>query len=684
MNVNQSIMKWKPFSGQSRAPCLNTEIQSNYKLLIQNLKQFFIHKNMNLMKTKYEFKRLLRTGAMFAAVLSLLLTFSFMANAQTSLTVDIECYGTVKVKAPGNLEAYAVIEGPIDDGPTVPSVSSPNQIVVFKEIAQPGFRFKEWAGAPYATPVPFEPGPIPPMYPPVGNPDPQGYEWALTVLGHQTVKAIFELDWIGVYTMTQTADFDVKTIPGIDPNAKGTPVIVEIDATYPVITPGDFPGVLVDALLQTDRAGGFTGLRVLGITPNPGGMTFPIELGLLGDGGNDIFVSDIFAAGIGAAWAAPTLESQSGATVNWVVTLDGFLDEDTFEVLVSTVAYKNKNDGDLCLNTLATTAIDVTVEGVVSQELNPLALAPVQIVHCGGPFEFEHLIEYPEIVNIGLPIVSNAQISSTCDLNGATINWSVTGGFGDPSGTYGVGAVLPTHLSTIVGGTVPMEDLSLLSLDWHFEFVDVPPGTFTFTMQPVMQLGGVDYPYGEMLVMVVTNTDVDATANIIPSDVWSVTQTPIILPIQTQFTQAGSCDLEGIMVDARFFRMSPDVFPAGFAILGARLNGSPVAGNYPYALGGLTEVFFSDLFTAGWPGAFNGFPTTLENWEFDFVGPDAGAAFQMNFEIFSTYNGSEPCIVAEDDVDFSFEAAVLVADDMVDGCLNDPIAFELDFTYPSD
>lgn len=106
-----------------------------------NLK--FIHKISNLMETKYDLKRLLRTGTVLALFFAWMLAGSFVANAQIApqaafdVILTIEGQGSVSLSGYDNTIAGPVVGsnvGPFADGSIVAITATP----------EPGWAFVEW------------------------------------------------------------------------------------------------------------------------------------------------------------------------------------------------------------------------------------------------------------------------------------------------------------------------------------------------------------------------------------------------------------------------------------------------------------------------------------------------------------------------------------------------------------
>ncbi|HNS17962.1 MAG TPA: YDG domain-containing protein [Bacteroidales bacterium] len=660
------------------------------------------------METIYKPKRLRRAGAVIAALFTILLLSSYVAEAQlqTSLYVDIECYGIVKAKNPGDIE---VVDGYFN-GPSIcdaPLLGENDEIWALKPVASTGYSFVGWATTGYDTPLPYTLGP--PPYPLTGNPDPEGFTWAITMAGDKHVKAIFEMNDLPDPGMFMSDGFSIRTIPGTDDDAKGTPLIVPLTATYPTIPDNAYPGVRADALLSTDREGGFSGLRILDISPAPG-VVGTIDLGTVagvyGVYGNDILLSDIFdLVTVPSDFIAPLLEDESGKTINWVFTFDGFMEAETFTVTVSTIAYKDaalEFGDELCETVLASSEFDIEVADV-EQTFTP-ELSP--IIECGGPFEFSTTITYPTIYKVDLAgeILANAILKTDKAIPaGATITWTYTqtpgGSFGPAVFTVGVGGIpanTPVYLSNVVVNSVPagvaptpLLGHSELDIEWEFSIANLPSGSYNLTVQPIVQLNAVDYPYGEVLSVELINLDITASVNIGPTAISAVTKAPIIVPVTTTLAAPFSADHAGIMLDGRITKTSGN-FPSGMVLLGARYGATNPPTNtitiIDGVLGGTSGKKFSQMFGSPliYPYDLTAISGTTLYWEFDIEGVSAPVTFDMDVELFTYYGTSPICIVGTDNVDITFANASFTAttpNDYV--CLNDIIPITVTFDFPA-
>jgi len=693
------------------------------------------------METIYKPKRLRRAGMVLAALFTMMLllpTYAAFAQGNQDLYLTIECYGLVKVKVAGNTQAVAVIQGPEDLSLIEPPNGFPASGVYYlKVIPFPGYEFAGWEGDDGGDVFDILPSPPVPL-----PPDDQGYQYGLTMNTQKDITAVFKMVDLDP-PMTMSDDFSIAAIPGTDPLAIGTPLIVHLDATYPTITTGTYPGVLVDALLQTTRTNGFTGLRILDITPNPGGLSFPIVLdgieGIFGVDANDLLLSAIFdyANGI-TIYSTPTLESQSGIDLDWVITFDGFLVEETFDVTISTVAYQDPDidlgfidppfsieDPGLCWTVLADTEIDVTVEDVqqaIGAGLTVPASGPrdlsLQLIKCctgTDGFQFWTTMEYPAIENVDYPeglINVDVKISSGRGWPvGTVIDWtyedsngSSTGGtYTEPSGTDEV------YLSTITGYLGELIDHDGLTVEWTFHIKMLEPCITDLEIQPLVTIDGSydpEYNFGQKLELELINLALPATLEITtPGDISTATYTPVIIPVTTDFGALdATCD--GIMIDGRI-----SGYPSPVArvmeplciILGVRANGDDVALVDPEGVlltGG--SMLFSEIFAEEIPRdlIFMGFPYNAPDldgrtidWEFDILYNGDPTTFTLTFELFSYYydNPSIECILDSDAVDLTYDDAVFYTlptptrdvDAYAEGCLNSPIEFQAIIEYPA-
>ncbi len=660
------------------------------------------------METIYKARRLRSAGAVIATLFTMLLLSSYVAEAQdqTSLYVDIECYGIVKAKNPGDIQ---VVDGYFN-GPSfcvAPLLGENDEVWALKPVASTGYSFVGWATTGYDVPLPYTLGP--PPYPLTGNPDPEGFTWAITMADDKHVRAIFEMNALPDPGMIMSDGFTINTIPGTDEVAKGTPVIVPLTATYPTISAGLFPGVRVDALLHTDRTGGFDGLRILDISPAPG-VVGTIDLGtvagVFGDYGNDILLSDIFDIITSPSdFIAPLLEDESGKTINWVFTFDGFMEEEVFTVTISTVAYKDaalEFGDELCPTVLADSEFEIEVA-----EVEQTLTADTPIIECGGPFEFSTTITYPIIQNIDLAgeILANAILRTDKAMPaGTTITWTYAqtpgGSFGPAVYTALLGS-LPAntdiYLSDIIqysvpAGTAPtpLVGHSELEVVWNFSIANIPSGSYNLTVQPIVQLDEVDYPYGDVLSVELINLEIIASVEDMPTAISAVTKAPIIVPVTSTFATPYSDDHDGIAIDGRI-KISSGTFPTGMEIIGARFGEAiPPTFDIPIVdglLGGtagkkISEIFGMDPLVYPYDLEDSG-PTTYY-WEFDIAGISGPVTFNMIVELFTYYEDSDECIVGTDNVNITFaNASYTVDDDMINGCLNWPIPFNIDITYPA-
>ena len=112
----------------------------------------FIHKISNLMETKYDVKRLLRTGTLLALLFAWMLTGSFVANSQIApkagpWTVDLTIVGGGKVDVTGYPNT---IVGPVTSSLIGPFADGSQ--LYFTATALPGYKFTGWS-APIGTDV---------------------------------------------------------------------------------------------------------------------------------------------------------------------------------------------------------------------------------------------------------------------------------------------------------------------------------------------------------------------------------------------------------------------------------------------------------------------------------------------------------------------------------------------------
>ncbi len=677
------------------------------------------------METIYKPKRLRRAGAVLTAIFTMLLLSAFVAHAQTTiLDLKIECYGIVKVKEPTNTQASYVIQGPVATSLIDKEGFAGNEIWYFKYIPDPGYEWIGWGGANGTDVVPLTPSDL------GCCPEPQGYTHKIIMTANKQVTAIFGMVDLPTPGMFMSADFTIKTIPGTDAAAKGTPVIVPITATYPVIAPGSYPDVRADALLSTNRSGGFAGIRILDISPLPAGWTVgTIELGTIpgldGYTGNNILLSDIFDI-IGAPndFTPPLLEDESGKTINWVFTLDGLNEGDptNFYVDVATIAYQDADvdfDADLCETILADTRIYVVLAECTQ------TLSTSEIVNCNSSFAFSNTIQYPAIQNIDLAgeIKNNGYfISDKLIPSGTTIAWTytqVTPAGGSQNAVYNVTADIAAGtkvwLSDMINqdfsGTAPTPLVGHNGLKVKWDFVITFPtgnkssGIYNIDLQSVVQLGGVDYKYGDLQEIKIVNTKIyNGVVNIVPTGpINAVTKTPIIVPVQTTIPAAANApsgklfntDHAGIMLDGKI-KLTSGTFPSGAKLLGARykfasasnwteltiLSGGTLSGS---------EKLFSALFSGTTP-ALPADVTTLASgwgsvvWEFDIDGVPSGTSTwnQLAVELFTYYGTSPLCQVAQDVVTVNWkDAAFTATTPSANVCLNDTIPITVTFDFPT-
>lgn len=329
--------------------------------------------------------------------------------------------------------------------------------------------------------------------PPVPLPtDTQGYQYGITMDTEKDLTALFDMIPLPAPGAIMGTDVDVKTIPGTSTTAKGTPVIEQVHVTYPAILAGSYPGVKADMLLQTNRDGGFTGLRLIGITPNSFGTTFlPINLGsitgIYGTAGNDILLSQIYDILDGAGiYIPPTLESLSGATITYTFTFDGFMDNGVvpgedygFWMDFNAIAYKDAaldygltGYHNLCATELADTRFNFVI-AEVAQDLNTgtarhaagsWSTNAITLIQCDGDYTFNTTTTYPTILDIDLAgeIKNNAYFIFDQDI---------------PAGASLTGKYNNTVIGTAwaIGGLVGQLGLSITFLTGLFSLIPVHP-----------------------------------------------------------------------------------------------------------------------------------------------------------------------------------------------------------------
>ncbi|HOW25917.1 MAG TPA: YDG domain-containing protein [Bacteroidales bacterium] len=682
------------------------------------------------METIYKARRLRRAGMVLAALFAMMLllpTYTAFGQPGTNkLNLTIECYGIVKVKVAGNLEAVAVVEGPEDLSVIYPPAGFPASGVYYlKVIPFPGYQFTGWAGM--DGPDVFSIVPTPPVPLPTET---QGYQYGITMDTEKDLTALFDMIPLAPPAV-MPANYTVKTIPGTSVSASGTPFYTPVSITYPVILAGSYPGVKADMLLHTDRDGGFGGLRLLELTPNPCSPT-PCNLtsislgdvpGVYGVDGNDILLSTLYDMINGpSSYIPPTLESMSGVTVNYLFIYDGIMNgsDYDFNIEYNAIAYKDASldyGDELCETELADTEVHIMVAPVTQTLAAGAATgsgtAPITITQCDGQFVFNTTTTYPAIQAIDLAgeIKNNGWFK--CDKfipAGTIIAWNynsgaATGSYTVPAGGWAANSTHYLSLLTGAGTPTPLVGHNGLTTKWVFT-ITLPAGDaasfgiFNLQMQSVAQLGGPpvepppgfvqDYDYGTTLNVTIVNTKAVATVVIPPAAIESpLVGTPVIIPVTTTITlnpAAPDPDYTAILLNGR---ISLSNYTYGAKIIGARANGSTVSLTTAYPTGvalGAAKTF-DQIFATGWAKDLGLVSVTSPiNWEFDLVTTHTSAhSFSLTVELFTSNDGVTNCVLASDAVAVTFNpvSPYTSTPGTIQGCLNFPINFALGMDFPN-
>lgn len=138
-------------NSRSRDPACEPHgpIINNFNNSLKNQKKsnsIFIHKISNLMETKYDVKRLLRTGTLLALLFAWMLTGSFVANSQiapkATYNMDLTIVGSGTVEVSG----YAnPIVGPVANSTVGPFADG--SLLEIEATAAAGWVFTGWTGA---------------------------------------------------------------------------------------------------------------------------------------------------------------------------------------------------------------------------------------------------------------------------------------------------------------------------------------------------------------------------------------------------------------------------------------------------------------------------------------------------------------------------------------------------------
>lgn len=138
-------------NSRSRDPACTPhgQIINNFNNSMENQKKsnsIFIHKISNLMETKYDLKRLLRTGTLLALLFAWMLTGSFVANSQIAPSATFNMDLTIVGSGTVTVSGYAnPIVGPVANSTVGPFADG--SLLDITATAAAGWTFIGWTGA---------------------------------------------------------------------------------------------------------------------------------------------------------------------------------------------------------------------------------------------------------------------------------------------------------------------------------------------------------------------------------------------------------------------------------------------------------------------------------------------------------------------------------------------------------
>lgn len=409
-----------------------------------------------------------------------------------------------------------------------------------------------------------------------------------------------------VQTATVVVDLEPLPNPVIQPllnisTVTKTPAIIHAQVTYPTFT---IPaGYVADALI-TSAVPFPVGAKVASVTYQQGANTVTLNTNFSLDNLSSVYLSDILGT-------APTaLAPHSGLTIDWTIVVEGFNAPATYPVTFQTVTYIDRT---ICVAPIGNAeSFNLTFADLVASSLTP---DPAQIMCDAVTLTFN--IGYPAIINNDNntgSILNNALITSNNPLPAATLTWSYNG---NPGAPYTVApGTTQIYLSAVTGMTAPLNGHSLLNDTWVFTLTgaNLDAADYVFTVQNIAQLGAVDYVYNTETVDIKGLPVVSTTP---VANIHAITNTPVIIH-QTVTYPSVITALPAVMTDALI--NSSVAFPAGAVLETITYNqgSGTTTFNVNHPVGGLTQLFLSDVFGSATP--LNGHAGLTIDWTFTLSG----------------------------------------------------------------
>ena len=438
------------------------------------------------MKTKYLTKKIKKVSVFIASFLVLLLFASTVADAQTTLSLSIDCHGKAVVRDQNTNVVVTTIQGPVDNslitlvaGQAIVVQTEPGDIIPFQV---QGYEVVKWE--------------ITTNYFPPNAPDPTvinvppGNTYQNFIMGanetRRDVKIYFEI---------KDPKIVIDPVDNISTVTK-TPVIIPITVKYDPANQVDYSTVysddiLVDARIETTLSGGFPdGAEIIKVSLD-GGVTNLISAPYDIAGETVLFLSDILGMQTPAK-----LVDEDGKVLNWEVTVAGIEDVVVIPVKVTSVGF---TEYDVCFTDFDSQEFIVTFADAIVKDIEDFTTC------WNVDYGFEYEITYPEIENLDTRIVNDAHVEVDKPLNSGTeikiyYNSLLVQ-------TYTLSAAYDEFfLSAMLNGnadpTTPENSLqssllghSNLNDVWKFEIANLEAGTYTVTVENVAFLENVMYPY---------------------------------------------------------------------------------------------------------------------------------------------------------------------------------------------
>jgi len=419
-----------------------------------------------------------------------------------------------------------------------------------------------------------------------------------------------------VQIATVTVELEPLPSPAIQPmvdisTVTKTPVIIHSEVTYPTFT---IPaGYLADALISTTTPFP-TGANVATVIYQEGANTVTFNPNFDLSGMSSVYLSDVLGT-----TPAP-LGPHAGLTLNWTIIVDGFDVPATYPVTFQTVTYIDKS---ICVAPIGNAeTFDLTFADMVDFSFNA---AQAQIMCDEVTFTFtEH---FPAILNMDTDVLSNAILSSNNPIPaGTTIDWSTSFG----SGTYTVTTPLTSiYVNDLLGAPManPIQNENGVNRTWTFTLAgpNLDQNDYTIQIDGIAQLYSADYIYETATIDLIGLPEVTTTAI---DDIYTVTNTPVVIH-QTVTYPSVITALPAVMNDGLF--TSSVAFPTGAVLetITYDQGSGATAFNVNYPVGGITQLYLSDVFGSASP--LNGHAGLTIDWTFTLSGMDVAQMYNITF-----------------------------------------------------